>query len=258
MAGGLTGSYTENYGTTGAAGLAAPIPAGGAGTPGATTTPGGAGGGAPLTAGAGGAKTDTGNAAGGAGGNAPVTAGAGGNTASSGTDAGGAGGDCPITAGAGGNATAGTGNGGAGGSIPIVPGAGGTSAGGSAGVPGCVYIGGVAGAAAFALNVTRSTITDAAVITDAQIRGQVLYQNAGSGSVTMTTRTGTQMSAAFPDLAVGNAIPLFLASNHAANTSTIAGGVDVTLVGSGAVTQIGGTFLLIKTASTTWDLVRVG
>jgi len=59
-------------------------------------------------------------------------------------------------------------------------------------------------------------------------------------------------------MAVGNAISIFCASNDATNTSTIAGGTDVSLVGSGAVTQTGGTFLLIKTAATTFDLVRVG
>lgn len=106
--------------------------------------------------------------------------------------------------------------------------------------------------------ITRSTIADAGTVTDAQHRGLVLYQDASGGSVTMTTRTGTQLAAAFPDLGVGDAVSQFLASNHATNTSTIAGGTDVTLVGSGAVTQTGGQFLLVKTAATTFDLVRVG
>jgi len=107
-------------------------------------------------------------------------------------------------------------------------------------------------------NATRNTIANAGTITDAQHRDLVLYQDASGGAVTMTTRTGTQLAAAFPNLPVGGVIPQFVASNHATNTSTIAGGTDVTLVGSGAVTNTGGSFLLIKTAATTFDLVRVG
>lgn len=107
-------------------------------------------------------------------------------------------------------------------------------------------------------NATRNTIANAGTISDAQHRDLVLYQDASGGNVTMTTRTGTQLAAAFPNLPTGGFIPQYVASNHATNTSTIAGGTDVTLVGSGAVTQTGGQFLLIKTAATTFDLVRVG
>lgn len=106
--------------------------------------------------------------------------------------------------------------------------------------------------------MTRSTVTNAGTLTAAQTRGRVLYQDASGGNVTMTTRTGTETAADFPELRVGDAVQLFLASNHASNTSTIAGGTDVTLVGSGAVINTGGQFLLIKTAATTFDLVRVG
>lgn len=106
--------------------------------------------------------------------------------------------------------------------------------------------------------VTRSTVTSAATLTAAQHQGLCLYQDASGGAVTMTTLTGTLLAAAFPDMAIGDAIPQYHASNHATNTSTIAGGTDVTLVGSGAVTQTGGQYLLIKTAATTFDLVRVG
>ena len=105
---------------------------------------------------------------------------------------------------------------------------------------------------------TRTTISDAATIADAEMAGGILFQSASGGNVTMTTRTGTQMAAAFPSMVVGSGRPLHVASNHASNTSTIAGGTDVTLVGSGAVTNLGGTFMLIKTAATTFDLVRVG
>jgi hypothetical protein len=106
--------------------------------------------------------------------------------------------------------------------------------------------------------VTRSTIANAATVTSAEHQGLCLYQDASAGAVTMTTLTGTQLAAAFEDIAIGESIPQYHASNHATNTSTLSGGVDVTLVGSGAVTQTGGQYLLIKTAATTFDLVRVG
>lgn len=211
-----------------------------------------AGGAVDLTAGAGGANTLT--SAGGAGGAASLVGAVGGATA---TGTAGAGGDVAVTAGAGG-ATSGAGTGGAGGTVTITPGLGGSTSGGTNGVPGMVRIGGTAGSAAFGFLVTRSTITNAAEVTAAQMRGHVLYQDASGGNVTMNTITGTAMSAAFPDAAVGTAIPIWVASNHGSNTSTISGDTDFTLVGSGAVTQLGGMFLAIKTAATTWDLVRVG
>lgn len=233
------------------------------GTPGAT----GAGGPVALVAAAGGATSGTGGAASvtagagtagnAAGGAASVTAGAGQGT--------GAGGAASVTAGASGAGA--TGNGG---NASVVAGAAASTNGNGGdvvlqpgllagtGATGMARIAGTAGKAPFALNVTRSTIANAATITDLQTAGQVLYQDASGGNVTMTTRTGTQLAAYFAGMATGNAVQIFCASNHASNTSTISGGTDVTLVGSGAVTQTGGSFLLIKTAATTFDLVRVG
>lgn len=106
--------------------------------------------------------------------------------------------------------------------------------------------------------ITRSTIANAGTITVAQHQGLCLYQDASGGAVTMTTATGANLAAALPDMAIGDAIRQYVASNHATNTSTISGGTGVTLVGSGAVTSTGGNFLLIKTAVATFDLVRVG
>lgn len=107
-------------------------------------------------------------------------------------------------------------------------------------------------------SVVRNTIADAGTVTVAQHRDQVLYQDASGGAVTMTSATGANLAAEFVDMVVGDALPQYMASNHASNTSTISGGTGVTLVGSGAVTNSGGTFLLIKTAAATFDLVRVG
>lgn len=106
--------------------------------------------------------------------------------------------------------------------------------------------------------IARSTIANAGTISAAELRGRALHQDASVGNVTMTTRTGTQIAGDLPEMRVGDAIEIFVSSNHATNTSTIAGGTDVTLVGSGAVINTGGQFLLIKTAATTFDLVRVG
>ena len=91
-----------------------------------------------------------------------------------------------------------------------------------------------------ALAVTRSTIANAGTATAAQHQGLCLYQDASGASVTMTTLTGTLLAAAFEDLAIGESVKQYHASNHATNTSTLSGGVDVTLVGSGAVTNLGG------------------
>lgn len=169
----------------------------------------------------------------------------------------GAGAPAHLLGGAGGAASAGSGNGANGADAILEPGAGGTSFGGTAGFDGSVIIAG-ASPKAFALNTTRSTISSSGTITVAQHRGQVLFQDASGGSVTMTTATASALVLAFPGVAIGNSIMQFVASNHATNTSTISGGSSVTLVGSGAVTQIGGQFLLTRTGSATFDLVRVG
>lgn len=110
---------------------------------------------------------------------------------------------------------------------------------------------------------TRGTVANGGTVSSAQHKSGLLYQDASGGNVTMTTRTATQI---LSDLGgseyvqVGSRFRLYVASNHASNTSTIAGGTDVTLVGSGAVTQTGGTFLLVCTGVATpgFDLVRVG
>jgi hypothetical protein len=232
--------------------------AGGAtGTGGASAVTGGAGG---ATSGAGGAASITGgtasagNSAGGAaslaggagsgtgnGGNVSITAGA------SGAGATGNGGDVNVTAGA---ASSTDGNGG---TVSVVP-----TVGAGSGIAGMVKLGIATGTAAWGFGCARSTIADAGTLTDAQHRSMVIYQDASGGVVTCTTRTGTQLAAAFPDMSVGDAVPLYHASNHATNTSTVSGGADVTLVGSGAVVNTGGQYLMIKTAATTFDLVRVG
>ncbi len=114
------------------------------------------------------------------------------------------------------------------------------------------------GTTPFPHSATRSTIANSATPTAAEMRGRVLYQDASGGNVSMTTRTGTQLAGDFPELSTGQCVTIFVASNHGSNTATLTAGDGVTNVGGAAVTQIGGTFLLIKTGSATFDLVRVG
>jgi len=127
-----------------------------------------------------------------------------------------------------------------------------------AGPDGATYDAGANASTVGDAKVTRSTIADTGTVTVAQHQGLCLYQDASGASVTMTSATATDLAAALPNMQIGDAIPQYMASNHATNTSTISGGTGVTLVGSGAVTNTGGSFLLIKTAAATFDLVRVG
>lgn len=106
--------------------------------------------------------------------------------------------------------------------------------------------------------LTRTTIADAATVTAAQVLTGILYQDASGGAVTMTGPTAALLDAEL-NLDIGGSIDLYIASNHATNTSTITGGTGVTIVGSAAVTQLGAHYKLIKTAATpTYDMVRVG
>lgn len=262
--------------------------AGGAKT-GTGNAAGGAGGATGTTGGAGGATASSGANAGGAGGASTHIGGVGG-AASAGTGNGGAGGAFSGTGAVGGASTGGTGGaggaasltggaggagstGGAGGAVNLVAGAagaGGNIAGGginlTTGAEAGTAFGGIVAAQSAitpiaqtgAVNQSGATVSNGGTLTAAQHRGQQVYQDASGGNVTMTTLTGTLLAAALPGLPTGGFIKLYCASNHATNTSTLSGGTDVTLVGSGALTQTGATFLLRKTAATTFDLVRVG
>lgn len=92
-----------------------------------------------------------------------------------------------------------------------------------------------------------STVAGGGTLSQAQHRAGHYYQDASGGSVTCTTRTAAQLVADFPGVAAGHVVLLYGSSNHASNTSTISGGSNVTLVGSGAITQTGGLFRLLFT-----------
>lgn len=113
-------------------------------------------------------------------------------------------------------------------------------------------------AATGAVDQTAATVADAGTISAAQHRGQQVYQDASVGPVTMTTLSATLLAGALPSLPTGGFIMLYCASNDATNTSTLAGGAGVTVVGATSFTQTGATFLLRKTGAAAFDLVRVG
>lgn len=218
---------------------------------------GGTGGGMDFYLGNGGGATNaSGSGNGGRAGTFHIHNSAGGQAAGSGNAGGGS--DFVFSGGVGGSANSGTA--GDGGSFLVEPGLAGSSTSGTDGRKGVVTFGGT-GAGDYFLVVehrVRSTISNGGTITADEIVGGILYQDASGGNVTMTTPTGTQIEALFPAIVNGYSIRLYVVSNHATNTSTISGGTGVTLVGSGAVTNIGGTFLLIRTAANTFDLLRVG
>jgi hypothetical protein len=110
----------------------------------------------------------------------------------------------------------------------------------------------------FFLASAKQTVANAGVISAANLRSGLITQDASGGAVTMSTRTAAQIVQDFPDWQIGEGIIFFVYGNHATNTSTIAGGVGVTLIGGATVTTTGGTFLLTRTGAATFDLIRVG
>jgi len=234
-------------------------------TAGTTTTAGGIGGDSDLTAGAGGAKTDTGAADGGAGGASSVTAGVGGATAASAaTEYGGAGGIASVTAGTGGAASAGTANGGNGGNVVITQGTGGASAGGTAGYDGLIR---------FTSNYvstqgTPAAETAAATISAADLKVGIVTITQSTGStVVLTLDTGAYMDTAFPSAEVDDAIDWYLInlSAAAADTGTVTASSGHTIVGEAVVEsahadsefQSSGHFRSRRTAANTWVTYRL-
>lgn len=111
-----------------------------------------------------------------------------------------------------------------------------------------------------------ATVTD--TLTDAQMLGEVLYVNQGSGATTtLTTRTGTQLSAAIPGLVnVGDYFDLFVINREtdAGGNMVLAMGAGVTLIGNNdieeedAVTNSSSAhFRFRNTGTNTWDCMRL-
>lgn len=108
-------------------------------------------------------------------------------------------------------------------------------------------------------NFSVATKTDdaAATLTTDQIVGGMIHH---AGTLTagriLTTPTGTLLAAAFPGMDIGDSFSFVVTNaNAGAHAVTLAPGVGVTLVGSGAVPQFGQRiFVLVKTAAATFNL----
>lgn len=114
----------------------------------------------------------------------------------------------------------------------------------------------------------RQTASATATLTAAQMLGEVLADdNSGSGAVTLTTLTGTQLTAAFANrVSVGDSFDLYVMniSTNANDLLTMAGGTGVTLVGDDQIEEMdaagnvsAGLFRFRNTSPTTWDMLRI-
>ena len=114
----------------------------------------------------------------------------------------------------------------------------------------------------------RQTATATATLTVAQMLGEVLVDdNGGSGAITLTTLTGTQLTAAFGGrVTVGDSFDLYVlnASTSANDLLTMAGGTGVTLIGDDQIEEMdaaanvsAGLYRFRNTSPTTWDMIRI-
>jgi len=233
----------------------------------ATTGVAGNGGDIALTGAAGGAASGAAGT-GGNGSRITIVTGIGGATtdAGGGAEVGGAGGRLDLTANDGGSLdAASTGTAGNGGDVLVTPGAGGTAAGGTAGVAGGIFLRGlvVHKFAAPAAKTTDDTLTVAEVL-----GGAITVNQAGGGTSTLTTPTGTQIQAALPaTFAVNDAFDFHVIniSAVAAEDAILAAGVNVSIVGDARVSSIdaagektaSGTFRFRKSADNTFIVYRI-
>ncbi len=112
------------------------------------------------------------------------------------------------------------------------------------------------------------TATATATLTAAQMLGEVLNaSNGGSGASTLTTLTGTELSAAFANrVNVGDSFDLYVlnSSTSANDLLTMAGGTGVTLIGDDEIEEMdaaanvsAGLYRFRNTAVNTWDMIRI-
>lgn len=258
--------------------------AGGANTGAGSGQAGGAGGAVTVTSGAGGTTDSTGAHAGGAGGALTMISGIGGTQTGS-TTAGGVGGEVAVTAAAGGAVTTGSGVGGRGGTVTVTAGAGGAASGGSdtGGEGGDVILASAAGGTGATAGVDGNVIsrgslflhkklatsmTTAAVITDAQLFSGVISGTPTGDPDNYTTRTGTEISAAFGTTpVVGDSFEVTIINIAATgNTIDLVGGTAVTLVGESVIENVtdgvaaglpaSGTWIFVNTGSNAWSAYR--
>ena len=112
------------------------------------------------------------------------------------------------------------------------------------------------------------TATVTATLTTAQLFGQILRVDQGSGgTTTLTTSTGTQIEAAVPGpLTDGDYFDLFVINEEkdAGGNMVLAMGVGVTLIGNNDVEEEDAVsnsssahFRFRRTAANTWDCMRL-
>ncbi len=114
----------------------------------------------------------------------------------------------------------------------------------------------------------QQTATVTATLTAAQMLGEVLDCPAGSSATrTLTTLTGTQISAAFANrINVGDSFDLYVINSSTAGNDLVvmAGGTGVSTVGDldieemdAAANVSSGLFRFRNTAANTWDMMRI-
>lgn len=253
-----TGGPGQNVaaGGTGTAGGAISYTSGAGGT--TATGTGGASGTVTLASGAGGAATGAGT--GGAGATVSITGGVGGATT---TSTGGAGADIAITAGNGG-AASGAGTGGAGGSLIITPGTGGTTSGGTAGKDGVIIERGVklVKQGAPSAKTTSATLTAVEVLA-----GIITVNQAAAGASAQQLPLATDMDAALPDSAAGDAFDFSVINTSTVDAEdasvttntgwTLVGSMDIHAYSAAGSLNSSGRFRARKTGAGAWTLYRI-
>lgn len=101
-----------------------------------------------------------------------------------------------------------------------------------------------------AITNTASTLT----LSAAQIAANSVFQQTGTTAATFTLDTGTALSSAIPNIAVGQMV-LFVVSNASSQTVTMAGATGTILTAAMTVpTLTTRTFYAINTGANTWTI----
>lgn len=118
----------------------------------------------------------------------------------------------------------------------------------------CVKV--VANPGIFALPAPVAVNTTA-TITTTDVVPNAVFTSTTAAAVAATTPTGTQLSTQLAGVSTGQAVRITIINTGGSNAITLTAGTDVTVVGAAAVAaSTSGTFLLKKTAATTWIAYR--
>ena len=100
-------------------------------------------------------------------------------------------------------------------------------------------------------------VNTTATITTTDVVPNAVFTSTTAAAVAATTPTGTQLSTQLAGVAVGQAVRITIINTGGSNAITLTAGTDVSIVGAAAVSaSTSGTFLLKKTAATTWIAYR--